>query len=235
MAEWRARLMGNPGELEDAARVLTFSDAHVIEEDGDYFLTSPKFVSLANHSDVLIHAKELLRIINGATRVETGAPLRIEVTDQTVYIGDDGSRQNSASATAGILIVRSWEFDEAKAVEVSKRIRHMLELSAKDTAVADALRFFNAGEPRWDGLYKVFEVIRADVGGMEDLKNTNWVEDRELRNFTHTAQHPAVLGDTARHVRSRAKPPPNPMGLPEAEALIRRLLERWMESKLEGT
>jgi hypothetical protein len=60
-----------------------------------------------------------------------------------------------------------------------------------------------------------------------------WPElDKGLKRFRGTANDPAHAGPEARHGRPEPKPISDPMSLREAEDLIRRLLETWIDTKI---
>jgi hypothetical protein len=82
-----------------------------------------------------------------------------------------------------------------------------------------------ANEPHdWVNLYKVFEIIRAR-GGLDPSLSKS-----QLGRFTQTANDQRAAGRQARHARSETEPPKKPMGALEAEAIIRRLLQAWLDS-----
>ncbi len=59
-----------------------------------------------------------------------------------------------------------------------------------------------------------------------------WTKDK-ISQFTHTANSQSALGDDARHGVDRNDPPKEPMSLSEADALIRNLLQKWLQWKCE--
>lgn len=91
---------------------------------------------------------------------------------------------------------------------------------------------FGEGELSWVDLYKIYEIARDDVGNSNALLNKEYVVKKDLRNFTHTAQHPDAIGDAARHARISADPPKEPMSFTEANLLISTLMIKWLDSKL---
>ncbi len=151
-------------------------------------------------------------------------------------IEEDGSRRHYAylkgsitarSKTSANLTVTTSNGTQQVASRPSN-VESLLNLAKDDKAVADALHFFR--ENTWISLYKVYEIIRDDVGKKDEIIRTGWV-GKELNRFTYTAQSRAALGDAARHAAKKFQPPPKPMPFHEAESLIRGVLLSWFHSK----
>jgi len=127
-----------------------------------------------------------------------------------------------------------------------------------DKEVFDALYYF-AQVTSWFSLYKVYELITFDIYDESDNKAKNkmirdgWVDEDKLNDFLFSAQYYDVVGgakdahlgvESARHswtqylkdIRRRKRseadnPQDSIMHLPEAEDLMRNILERWLKSK----
>lgn len=102
-----------------------------------------------------------------------------------------------------------------------------LEVAADVEPVAQALTLFGY-EHTWGNLYKVYEIIRADVG-KEALER--WSSRRRLGVFTQTSNSWEAAGDSARHGPGEVPAPAIPMSLAEAVNLIRGCLEHWLREK----
>jgi hypothetical protein len=127
-----------------------------------------------------------------------------------------------------------------------------------DRKVFDALYHF-AQVTSWFSLYKIYELITFDIYDESGNKAKNkmikdgWVDEGELNLFLFSAQYYDVVGgakdaylglESARHSwaqylkdlrkRKRSKadnPQDSIMHLPEAENLMRNILEKWLKSK----
>jgi len=66
-------------------------------------------------------------------------------------------------------------------------------------------------EPNWWNLFKVYEIIKEEVGGDKEIQKTGWVTKEELSLFWQTAQSWEALGDAARHADKKYKAPENTM------------------------
>ncbi len=85
--------------------------------------------------------------------------------------------------------------------------------------VAEALHFFKIGD--WNSLCKVYEIIKADIGGERALAGKAWLTNGMLKIFTQTAQSRDALGDAARHASRSYPAPAKPMSLVQAKAALR--------------
>jgi len=94
-----------------------------------------------------------------------------------------------------------------------------------DPEAERALRIFGRDDVDYRDLYYVFEIAQRELGARMFASGTD--AEAEVRRFTHTAQSPTALGDTARHGHEREQPPANPMPLAEARDLL-RILSIWL-------
>jgi hypothetical protein len=114
-----------------------------------------------------------------------------------------------------------------------KSLWRAMMLVSVDGAVLRALWLFN-DERNFINLYKVFEVMEADVGG--DMYRLGWATKAETKRFSHTANSPMAVGyRRARHGKEHNQPPTQPMELAVADELVRRILTRWIMHKAAGT
>lgn len=107
-----------------------------------------------------------------------------------------------------------------------------IDRAAKYPAVGEVLELF--GSP--DGLtlstlYKIYEVIRDDMGGGTGLIMSGLSEEKPMSAFTATANRPDVSGTDARHARMSGNPPRTAMTVDEARDYIRGLADRWIQTK----
>jgi hypothetical protein len=101
-----------------------------------------------------------------------------------------------------------------------------------DSAVAKVLRLLSAGDAAsWVGLYRIHEVIEADMGGESNLKDQGWGSQGDLKRFKRSANSVQVGGDLSRHGSEATCPPNNPMSLPEAEAYLKYVVQCWLATK----
>jgi hypothetical protein len=98
--------------------------------------------------------------------------------------------------------------------------------------VAEALAILGRADPapNWGDLYKVFEIVRENVGGQKALEKRGWVTRNEIDVFKASANRKEVSGDEARHARWRGSSPRRTMTMVEGRQMIGVLVTAWMES-----
>jgi len=218
MKEWLIRLKGGKSSLENLSKLGLPVGWSVTEDDGNYYLRSANFNSLANAGDVRVHANGFLEAIRAALGFKLGYPQAIEV-DAVIGVEENGTREHSAQLTANAVIAGTLD----------DSIESLIPLAIQDKNVRDALRFFP--EQNWVNLYKIYEIVRDDVGGDDKVVKNGWATKNEIKRFTQTAQSRDALGDAARHASAKFKSPSKPMSLSEAMSLIKIVLENWLCSK----
>src|SRR5699024_4338714 len=105
-----------------------------------------------------------------------------------------------------------------------------VELGINDEAVAKVLRLLT-NSLDWVGLYRIYEVIESDIGGLDALVSTGWATKARVKLFKHTSNSPGAIGDDARHGKESSQPPSQPMHLHEARNLVESLINPWLKSK----
>ena len=73
----------------------------------------------------------------------------------------------------------------------------------------------------------VADLIRDDLGALV----TQLASKNQWMRFYRSINHPTLFGEKARHIVSKAEPPPDPMTLDEARSFIRDVASRWLKSK----
>jgi hypothetical protein len=108
-------------------------------------------------------------------------------------------------------------------------------LTETDPDVTDVLTLLDRPRrgARWVELFKVLEIIKSD-GNILAVRTAAGVSENEIQRFTHTANHQRASGLDARHARMNAEPPPKPMTLPEADAMICSLAREWIRQRVEA-
>jgi hypothetical protein len=216
MKEWLVRLEGNMFDLQELPVLFSSPKATVLEEDGNYYLKSTDFNSLTDAGDVLATANRLLQILNGAAALHLENFLAVQIHPSVIGIDQDGERHRFGFGYGtGRPVLKS--------TQQPARVESWIALAGQSENVADALRFFC--EQNWINLYKIYEIVRDDVG---DLHRCGWVTKKAIKRFTQTAQSRDALGDAARHASDKYKAHPKPMSLSEAKSFIRTILLNWL-------
>jgi hypothetical protein len=143
-------------------------------------------------------------------------------------IGNDGNGRRISVSWTNVHIASKQSIEEAFRYlrEESETLGRLFELAKENGAVAEALFFGRTDEPFFN-LYKVFEIIRDEVGG----KPVEFAGENDIDRFTRAANDPEISGVFARHSkRSNSSRPADAMGEQEARTLIAHMLSKWTAS-----
>lgn len=230
----KAWLEGRDSDLEVVARHFSTGEPAVYRDvNGDYYLTSSSFEELWDRGELPDAAETLLTQINGLARV-------FEPNYRPVQLGvrfsDDGGRGQMVALKGAI------EISVAASATISingvpqepppSRAPDFIQEAAQNPDVAEALRILGAAghSAGWHDLYKVFEIVRSNVGGGQALISQGWKTREDISAFTVSANSPSVSGDAARHARHNDGVPQHTMNLPTGRAFISQLMLRWLDS-----
>lgn len=229
MAEWLVQLTGEEFELETVTRLFNLPELCIKKEGRDYFLQSEDFRPLSDAHDVYKCAQKMLPFINGAARLHAVCFRQIGI-DVIVQLNEDGTRSSKGFLTATIEVRSSVELNTRTSPTQPTNVEEWVGLTNTDQKAAKALRLLGTREQSWAELYKLYEIVYSDVGNK--VFENSWATRNKIRLFTHTANSAGAVGDDARHAKEDSAPPPSPMALLEAQTLIRRLVMRWLRSKV---
>jgi hypothetical protein len=228
---WWARLEGERFDLEALAVALAGrSPMQVHQFDGRYYVRMAEFDQLNESADVETRAGEVLRIVNGAARVQYGDNREVHV-DAAAKVQTNGQIQHFIHVSASIhararLSATVTINGEAAPVEAEPTIaERAVEAALNDHQAERALRIFGRDDVDYRDLYHVFEIAEAAIG--RGIYSDGTVRAGEVGRFKHTANSVHALGDRARHGHEATQPPSQPMSFSEAHALVGRVLRIW--------
>ena len=224
------QLIGDKLDLEDIMLGFKASEWKITKETEGYYLTSESFNETFDHDEILSNVNLLLDILNGAANIIHKDHKRIE-TGCLVEVDEDGHRNIFLSIHERVTLRDRCNADILRDGKILERplskIEDWVTKAKKYVSVRDALHFFN--EITWWNLYKVFEIIRDDVGGKKSIYKI--IDEDELKCFEDVAQRRDLLGDNARHASKSFNPPTKILTLDEATNTIIKLFENWINSK----
>jgi len=239
MAEWEIKLMGDQFDLEELPKFFVSKECTVTKGDELYYLTSNKLNP--DESSQKIHgiALDLVQRINGILKViyTNFRPVEIHSMD---LIDDKGRRninlavgnaevRTRASAVALIHTVPGSPSDSSS--EPTPFTVSWLKVAEKDEKVRDVLNIFGSLDEEWRNLYNILEIVLSDVGGK--IFQAGWASEKEVGLFKQTANSRDAIGYSARHGdKEKCRPPKNPMSLSDAKSLIRKIVGKWISSKI---
>jgi hypothetical protein len=233
---WKIRIAGNQHDIEELKRSFSGVSISVTKgNDGDY-LEHEQFAACKTADEVLQISSKVLAILNGATRLALGG--NSVITESGVLQErEDGTSQfyMHVSETINVrdsfsITVMDSDGNVVEEIHPADEVPVWVSLGLKDEAVEKVFRLFGL-QHDWVGLYRIYEVIEHDAGGIDAIANNDWARKSSLKLFKHTANSPGAIGDDARHGKEASAPPPKPMLLSEGRALIETLVHYWLRAK----
>jgi hypothetical protein len=211
---WSVRLSSTPEVLEELSQSVNLSNVRIVKTDKGYSLESDRFVGPA--AQVRSDAEELVGLIIGATRLAMGVESDISIK-AVVKLNADGSRDEFLEMADHAMLHDSLTITTVSQLDGSVRvicrtdpIPKWIDVALADPSVAKVLRLQSLPID-WVNLYRILEVIQADVGGSKPIRDNGWATKTALDRFEHSTNDPSTSGDQSRHGHRNIKPPANPM------------------------
>lgn len=201
------------------------------------------FESLTTAGAVLERATEIFQAIE--TAADSDPNMRCSLGWRVFERIDDGSEQTHAFGTAhavghaiatacGTVQVNPEISPEERAAKAARqreaeyqaRLRRVATRaisSLRSAAVARVQRLLRDPTSSVHTMNTIAEIVEHDLEGKLGKLRLQSQFDR----FNASINHPAIMGENARHAVAKAAPHPDPMSLEEAQAFIRELAERW--------
>ena len=234
--EWRVQLSGDNSDLEELSRSFTADNLKICKEGESYVLSSSCFDEVTEAGIVLKKSEEILGFINAGslTIQDLQKPISVSGIESlndhgksTQYLFPKGIALVVRMGTPAVLI-------EGKVEEtyIYEELPNLVLLAMQDENAAKVLNYLNAGSDKIATLYKIYEIIKGDVGGKKSIRDNGWASMNQIDLFTRTANSPAAIGDKARHGVQSEQPPKNPMSSNEAKSLIIHIVKCWLHSKI---
>jgi len=239
---WLVQVQGNGRELDHLAQHLVKLPRvfHKEEAPTGYLYESDAFAPCTTADEVLEAANRDLAILSGALSLTQGStePLQAggvyrlnAAGDRDVFLHVQDA-VHAHVAEEALLSVTDASGKTSIALSPPPRSVVLANLGFTDEAVAKALRLcIRADAKSWVGLYRLYEVIEADVGGQAVVIKRGWSTTSTLKRFKHCANSVAVAGDSSRHGDEPGIPPKQPMSIAEATAYIAYIMEAWLAHK----
>lgn len=231
--KWLVLLDVKKSDFDNLSNLLRSSDEFsLMAENGEYYLTSSRWESLTNVSDVYLEATKPLQDISAIARIHfTRFPLL--KPDIICEVDEEGKRQRWVALSATISVDSSSfsiQLEGGQDIIRNLEFESWRKLAEEDEIVKNVFRQITDFEHNWINLYKVYEIVNKDAG---KKKIEQWITKDKISQFTHTANSQSAIGDDARHGVDKHAPPKEPMSLYEADALIMTLLQKWLQWKCE--
>src|SRR5712692_5549120 len=223
---WMVQLAGDASDLAALAQSLTGSDINVSHDGQEYVLTLERFAQTHDEAVVRQEAEDIVAMLNGASRLALD-------TTQSIRVGavyrrrEDGKRDIFVFPEPAVIrfraispTVKVTHLDgTVEEFHPADPVKQWTALALSNDAVANVFRILSAGTLDWVNLYRIFEIVAADVGGLDSVASNGWGTNASMKLFKHTANSPGALGLDARHGAETTQPPPKPMTISEARTL----------------
>lgn len=201
---WEIQIAGDVSDLRELSKSLRDDELRVIEREGQYFVESALFDELTISDEVASVATEILSLLTGSVRLALSGRTPIRIAN-IARVREDGGRDIFATISEtihvrdmiGIEIQRNDGTVEVFAP--ADKIPGWVRLGLSEEKVAKALRLFGTNEHDWVSLYRLYEVIEADIGGIGEIVSKGWATKTSVKRFKHTANSPNTVGDASRH------------------------------------
>ena len=235
--KWEVQVSGDAHDLRELAKSLINDDLRIIERNGHFFLETIRFSNLTTPEKITAVTLDLLPILTGAARLSLGGRTPLQIAN-IAKVREDGDRDVFASlsdtihARDTVSIKKTRSDGSIEAVRPADKVPDWINAASKNPNVEKALRLIGTDEHDWISLYRLYEVIEADVGGIDKIVSEGWATKKTIKRFKHTANSPGAIGDSARHGKESSDPPADPMDLGEAVSLVKVILHNWLRSKL---
>jgi hypothetical protein len=230
--------MGDKSDLAMLAQSLAGSDINISHDGQDYILMSDQFSEGDEAGEVRQKAERLVSILNGAVLLALDATQPISV--RALYRRHrDGKRDGflfpkpvmirlRVAAPTITLTHADGTIEESHPADP---VKQWAGLALKDERVANVFRILANGILDWVNLYRIFEIVVADIGALDAIDRNGWATKASMRLFKYTANSPGALGLDSRHGTETTEPPKIPMTISEARALVRTIIHAWLRSK----
>lgn len=240
---WQVQIRGCGSDLEHLARHFGSQAVRVVSDEGGggFVYASDEFETCSTAEEVFAIAERELCVLSGILKICRGShePLlagavykRNAAGGRDVFVQIRDSLQIRAEVGDVTLTVTDCRGNVVTNHSPPPRTIAIARLAPKDGAVAKAMRLLSAEDSQtWAGLYRIYEVVEADVGGEAALKTRGWGSSGDLKRFKRSANSVTVAGDAARHGKEFSSPPANPMSQEQAVAYVNYVVSGWLASK----
>ena len=233
--DWRVKLKGDEFDLTQLADSMAESEPAITRQNDDFVLTSKALNAMEDvgaawkmADELCVHLSGVATLVLSSRKQITASSLALVAPDgtQTAHVRASSTVRLRSIATITLTVGDSDPVSIRQADEVAG----FLGLAAYEN-VAKVFRLLARHPTSWSDLYKIYELIKEDLGSDSDLIATGWTTKARLDLFRRTANHPDAAGDDARHGTSNAATPSEPMTLSEGSSYIRSILHPWLASK----
>ena len=251
IVDWKVqveRIAGDADLLRDVLSHFGYSLTPSAEMVNDsWTLTHPKYQGLGSAEEVRDDAESMAQRIKRLSELED-ILVGFEI-GPIIQSNDDGSTNKTifvtmraelrASGHMSGTVTRNPEITQEehnrrmREAEVREAARKRAEtisrmkLTLQDANVLQVRQILKTTNPSGTELGHIIDLVKNACGGNINRYCTRQDETR----FYRSINHPEIMGRNARHILTNAQPPPNPMGLKEAQTFARQVALAWLEDE----
>ena len=232
-SQWYLKLTGQISHLQRLANIFGDSDISVFICSNEFYLTSSEMQSTQLWYEVMEIGKRHLHNLIGAYALTWGEVPEINLERLIV---PKGIEMETIPVTTSGDTLRKVISTEIITELYIPRMKRAIEAASRVPTVKEVLDIYARGVRDYVTFYKIFEIIRDDLGGgNKKLTNSGLIDKSTLSKVTLNLNHPQLSGDMARHARMDGLPEKDKLGmtLTEVEETIGSLVHSWIEGKLE--
>jgi len=230
---WKIWLLGDEADLEDLCKSFCSSEISILKEDDRYYMKGSLFDSIQEIDELETKAIEVIALLDGAARLGLNRrkPLGISHYSRNSAGGSEQELfvilQDTITIRDSVSIKITHNDGTEEEIHPGDSCLRWMLLSLQNEVIAKVLTLISLDDNSWVGLYRIFEVINADM----DIVKSGWATKKSIERFKHTANHPEAAGKESRHGHSKAAPPQHPMSISEARQLIHFIVQNWLNEK----
>lgn len=228
--KWRIRLIADEHSLTQLSYALRNASASVVFENDEAFLTCEAWETLG-YVKVRSHAEFLITVAN---LVCNDCSISLGILQEIRPDGKHNQFIAVGTIVAHVSVPQATLVGGDRAMSAEDETAELFKIASQDEAVLNVLAIKSNRTRDWNDLYKVYEIIQADVGGLKALSKLSGIAEADIKRFKHTANCPKTLGLQARHGALPTDPPKYPVSKVQAGLYVDRFVKRWLAMKLEG-
>lgn len=223
-------LRGEPESLA-ALTALPLPGDLLLEPSEDGLKLTVKVRPIPDHVSPVSFAERYAETLNAAGLLSHPATYRPVKVGTVRY----GARLTYAWFDVTVF-TREREFVELTSIPPPPITRDLISACLAEGAAREVLHFYCASRFDRYACWKVFELVRRDVGGTTALLKKGWLSQEAIASLRESINNSAFAGDFARHA-SIAEPQHGARSLStsDVEEFLRRLVLHWLKSRTTAT
>ncbi len=197
-AKWQVIISGDIEDLDHISHSFTSPDFRLVRFENQYAIESSEFDPDGSADDIKAYGERLIEWLDGAMKLLRRSHKSLRF-DRMALVRPDGNRTyfmyETGTMTIRASLLATMVNAEGNEVEIVHRypVDKWFAVARKSPAVAKVLRLFSKAPRMWGDLYRIYEVIESDCGGLDNVVTNGWATRDAIRRFKHTANEASPL------------------------------------------